>query len=151
MALRAFTLGKEFVLERKTSPVARKARNNPFLTKKLTPCPHQSKVANLRMSYSHREQAMIYSDPNVMMNLQRVRKLLAALRVAEEALEDAIEHASSDLRGSQRQNFQTDDLPTLVRSKKPKAKTTRSTRDEFSDYEPRESISRASIPILLRS
>lgn len=92
---------------------------------------------------------MIYSDPNVMMNLQRVRKLLAALRVAEEALEDAIEHASSDLRGSQRQNFQTDDLPTLVRSKKPKAKTTRS-RDEFSDYEPRESISRASIPILLR-
>ena len=84
-----------------------------------------------------------------MMNLQRVRKLLAALRVAEEALEDAIEHASSDLRGSQRQNFQTDDLPTLVRSKKPKAKTTRS-RDEFSDYEPRESISRASIPILLR-
>lgn len=101
------------------------------------------------MSYSHREQAMIYSDPNVMMNLQRVRKLLAALRVAEEALEDAIEHASSDLRGSQRQNFQTDDLPTLVRSKKPKAKTTRS-RDEFSDYEPRESISRASIPILLR-
>ena len=92
---------------------------------------------------------MIYSDPNVMMNLQRVRKLLAAIRVAEEALEDAIEHASSDLRGSQRQNFQTDDLPTLVRSKKPKAKTTRS-RDEFSDYEPRESISRASIPILLR-
>ena len=92
---------------------------------------------------------MIYSDPNVMMNLQRVRKLLAALRVAEEALEDAIEHASSDLRGSQRQNFQTDDLPTLVssRSKKPKAKTTRSTRDEFSDYEP---SSRASIPILLR-
>jgi hypothetical protein len=90
---------------------------------------------------------MIYSDPNVMMNLQRVRKLLAALRVAEEALEDAIEHASSDLRGSQRQNFQTEDLPTLLssRSKKPKAKTSRSTRDEFSDYEP---MSRG-IPILL--
>jgi hypothetical protein len=100
------------------------------------------------MSYSHREQAMIYSDPNVMMNLQRVRKLLAALRVAEEALEDAIEHASSDLRGSQRQNFQTDDLPTLLssRSKKPKAKATRTSRDEFSDYEP---MSRG-IPILLR-
>ena len=81
-----------------------------------------------------------------MMNLQRVRKLLAALRVAEEALEDAIEHASSDLRGSQRQNFQTDDLPTLARSKKPsKSRTTRS-RDEFSDYEP----SSRGIPILLR-
>jgi len=39
MALRASTLGKEFVLERKTSPVARKARNNPFFTKKLTPTP----------------------------------------------------------------------------------------------------------------
>jgi len=88
---------------------------------------------------------MIYSDPNVMMNLQRVRKLLAALRVAEEALEDAIEHASSDLRGSQRQNFQTEDLPTLARSKKPKSRTTRS-RDEFSDYEP----SSRGVPILLR-
>jgi len=88
---------------------------------------------------------MIYSDPNVMMNLQRVRKLLAALRVAEEALEDAIEHASSDLRGSQRQNFQTEDLPTLARGKKPKAKTSRS-RDDFSDYEP----SSRGVPILLR-
>jgi hypothetical protein len=37
MASKASTLVKEFVLERKTSPVARKARNNPFLTKKLTP------------------------------------------------------------------------------------------------------------------
>jgi len=91
---------------------------------------------------------MIYSDPNVMMNLQRVRKLLAALRVAEEALEDAIEHASSDLRGSQRQNFQTEDLPTLARGKKAgKSRTTRS--DSISDYDTREPLSRASVPVLL--
>ena len=91
---------------------------------------------------SHREQAMIYSDANVMMNVQRVRKLLAALRLAEEALEEAIEHASSDLRGSQRQNFQTYDLPPLLgHSKKSKGKTSR-TKDEY------QSTSR--IPTILR-
>ena len=90
---------------------------------------------------SHREQAMIYSDANVMMNVQRVRKLLAALRLAEEALEEAIEHASSDLRGSQRQNFQTDLPPLLGHSKKSKGKTSR-TKDEY------QSTSR--IPTILR-